>query len=110
MMKKIWIIITALLPLIDTTTVQAQAQQNLPHCLDNKTHQAECILIVFYDPNYQTQVFTAIAKQQGEIIYDYQNFSILAVKVTNPIQAQEALSQVEGIYQVQFNQIMHLNH
>lgn len=86
-------------------STKASHNSTLKHITD-ETNQ---VFIIFYNPNQQTKVMHAITEQQGEILYDYQDFSGLVIKTPHLHQAKESLSQLKEVYQVQFNKTNQIN-
>lgn len=70
-------------------------------------------LIISYDVEVGKEpLLEAAKKMHSEVIYDYQNFNMLALRVPDKTDIQKAirkLEKVKGVLQVNRDQIMHLD-
>ncbi len=70
-------------------------------------------LIVFYDPKVgREHLEKAIREYGARVMYDYKNFSGMAIALPNGknvIEAKQHFSKVKGVKQVDFNRIAHLD-
>lgn len=70
-------------------------------------------LIVFYDPKVGREHLEKAIKEYGaRVMYDYKNFSGMAIALPsgkNMIEAKQHFSKVKGVTQVNFNRIAHLD-
>ncbi|TCJ98903.1 putative hemolysin [Volucribacter psittacicida] len=66
------------------------------------------VLILYYDVTQRDKVLEAVAKYGASVVYDYQNFSGLAIQTAQPEATKAALEKVKGVLAVQFNQVQQL--
>ncbi|MDO4997018.1 MAG: hypothetical protein Q4E16_00045 [Neisseria sp.] len=98
-----------------TLGLMLTACQSLPLSVSNTNqqveHRAAKVFIIYYDVQIgKTALLNAAKNYPAQIVYDYQNFHAIAVRVAGDVeQVKRDFGKVQGVLSVQEEQVLQLH-